>query len=124
MSFALRPIFSTGLAVVAAIIASIAIRGALMAAGTGTFDDPDNYLPLAHSLASGQGLAIKGRPTAYRPPLYPLLLAPIVTLAGDRAIPAIAVLHLMLGAGTVGLSASISRPAPFLLTESLFCPND
>lgn len=109
MSFALPPVSSTGLAIVAAIIASMAIRGALMAAGTGPFDDPDNYLPLARSLAAGQGLALKGRPTAYRPPLYPILLAPIVTLSADRAITAIAIFHLVLGGATVGMTAVAAR---------------
>ena len=47
-----------------------------MIAGRGQFDDPDNYLPLARSLAAGEGLSWSGRPTAYRPPLYPILLAP------------------------------------------------
>jgi len=109
MSFALRPISSTGLAIIAAIIASMAIRGALIAAGTGPFDDPDNYLPLAQSLAAGQGLALKGRPTAYRPPLYPILLAPIVTFSRERAITAIAIFHLALGGATVGMTAVAAR---------------
>ena len=109
MNCPLRPVSSTGLAIVAAIIASMMIRGALMAAGTGSFDDPDNYLPLAQSLAAGQGLALKGRPTAYRPPLYPILLAPIVTLSADRAITAIAIFHLVLGGATVGMTAVAAR---------------
>ncbi len=109
MSFALRPGSSTGLAIVAAIIASMAIRGALMAAGTRPFDDPDNYLPLSRSLAAGQGLALQGRPTAYRPPLYPILLAPIVTVARERALTAIAVFHILLGGATAGMTAVAAR---------------
>jgi 4-amino-4-deoxy-L-arabinose transferase-like glycosyltransferase len=100
---------STGLATVLAVIASMLIRGALMSSGTGRFDDPDNYLPLARSLAAGEGLAIKGRLTAYRPPLYPLLLAPILKLSGDRAMAMIAMFHLMLGAATVGVTALAAR---------------
>ena len=63
-----------------------------MVRGSGAFDDPDNYLPLARSLAAGEGFAFKGRPTAYRPPLYPLVLAPLVAAGdgwarlGDRAV--------------------------------------
>ena len=109
MSSAPRPGSSTGLALVVAIIASMVIRGALMAAGTGTFDDPDNYLPLAQSLAAGQGLALKGRPTAYRPPLYPLLLSLILKLSAKRAIAAIALFHLVLGGATVGMTALAAR---------------
>jgi 4-amino-4-deoxy-L-arabinose transferase-like glycosyltransferase len=44
--------------------------------------DPDNYLPLARSVAQGDGLAFNGRPTAYRPPLYPLLLAAGLSIPG------------------------------------------
>ena len=51
-----------------------------MMRGSGAFDDPDNYLPMARSLASGDGFSFKGRPTAYRPPLYPLVLVPAITL--------------------------------------------
>jgi 4-amino-4-deoxy-L-arabinose transferase-like glycosyltransferase len=80
-----------------------------MLAGSGSFEDPDNYLPLAQSLCEGKGLAWNGRPTAYRPPLYPVLLAPLVKFLGPRPILAIAILHLVLGAGTVGLTAVAAR---------------
>ncbi len=46
--------------------------------------DPDNYLPLAESVAKGEGLRFGDRLTAYRPPLYPILLAPGVALVGSR----------------------------------------
>ncbi len=100
---------STGLAMIVALIAAMVVRGALMAVGTGAFDDPDNYLPLAQSLAAGQGLMLKGRPTAYRPPLYPILLAPIVKFGGQKLIPAIAIFHLLLGAATVGMTVLAAR---------------
>jgi 4-amino-4-deoxy-L-arabinose transferase-like glycosyltransferase len=76
-----------------------------MVAGTGQFDDPDNYLPLARSVAAGEGLSLNGRFTAYRPPLYPILLAPLVTLPGEMPVRGIALLHIVLGAATVGLTA-------------------
>ena len=75
-----------------------------MVAGTGQFDDPDNYLPLARSVAAGEGLSLNGRLTAYRPPLYPILLAPFVTLPGEMPVRGIALLHIVLGAATVGLT--------------------
>ena len=53
-----------------------------MVTGLGRLDDPDHYLTLARSLAEGRGFALDGRPTAYRPPLYPILLAPLVGDAG------------------------------------------
>ena len=89
----------------AIIILALLLRAAVMARGTDRFDDPDNYLPMARSLASGEGFALRGRPTAYRPPLYPLILAPLAA-GRDAWIPwGIALLHLGLGAGTVGMAA-------------------
>jgi 4-amino-4-deoxy-L-arabinose transferase-like glycosyltransferase len=85
-------------------ILAVLLRAAVMARDSGAFDDPDNYLPMARSLASGQGFVFKGRPTAYRPPLYPLILVPTVWL-GDWERHGIAVLHLGLGAGTVWMTA-------------------
>ena len=76
-----------------------------MARRSGAFDDPDNYLPLARSLAAGDGFVQRGRATAYRPPLYPLMLAPLVSKTGEVSFPGIALLHLGLGAGTVWLTA-------------------
>lgn len=80
------------------------VRLGAMSVGGGRFDDPDNYLPLARSIAAGDGLTLNGRPTAYRPPLYPLILAPLVPLFGDRLIAAVAGLHLLLGVATAGLT--------------------
>jgi hypothetical protein len=48
------------------------------------------------------------RPTAYRPPLYPLVLAPCVAL-GDYGRAAIGALHVLLGAATVGLVLLVGR---------------
>ena len=70
---------------------------------SGRLEDPDNYLRLARRLAEGRGFAWNGRPTAYRPPLYPLLLVPLVAaLADGKPLGlGIAVLHAALGAATV-----------------------
>ena len=101
--------FSTEFALVLAVLASLVIRCAVMAAGSGAFEDPDNYLPLARTIAAGQGLMLNGRPTAYRPPLYPILLAPLTMMTGERVIAAVAVFHLALGAITVGMTALAAR---------------
>jgi hypothetical protein len=89
----------------------LAARVALILPGFGTLSDPDNYLPLARSLARGQGFRLEdGRLTAYRPPVYPILLAPIVATLGDRLLPwGIAVLHIGLGLGTVALTYLTAR---------------
>jgi len=84
--------------------AAFVARLAAMSVGSGRFEDPDNYLPLARSVASGDGLMLRGRPTAYRPPLYPMILAPLASLTGDRPHTAVGLLHLLLGAATAGLT--------------------
>jgi hypothetical protein len=74
-------------------------------------DDPDNYLRLAGALAEGRGFVWDGRPTAYRPPLYPLVLAPLVAAFGGGAPLGAAVggLHAVVGAATVLLTGLTAR---------------
>jgi hypothetical protein len=74
-------------------------------------DDPDNYLPLARALAEGRGFALRGRPTAYRPPLYPIALAPMVAALGDgpRLTVALVGSHALLGAATALLTWRAAR---------------
>jgi Gpi18-like mannosyltransferase len=48
-------------------------------------NDPDRYIPFAKSLWAGDGFIYNGRPTAYRPPLYPLILAPLAGILGEAA---------------------------------------
>lgn len=99
------------LAWVALLLAAALVRLALSApwAGRGP-EDPDNYLPLARSLAEGRGFCLPdGRPTAYRPPLYPLILAPL-SRSGPAALAwGIAILHALLGSATVGLTGMTAR---------------
>ena len=65
-------------------------------------DDRDHYRLLAEGLIEGNGLVHPdhGTPTAYRPPLFPLVLAAVTwtTGAGDIGVAA---LHLALGLATV-----------------------
>jgi 4-amino-4-deoxy-L-arabinose transferase-like glycosyltransferase len=93
----------------AIVLLAILVRALVMVRGSGRFDDPDNYIPLARSLASGAGFLFKGRPTAYRPPLYPLMLAPFLGSEGSPSVLGIAMLHLALGAGTVWLTAAAAK---------------
>ena len=73
--------------------------------------DPDNYLPLARSLAEGRGLALPdGRPTAYRPPLYPIVLSNLPTRDGvSVSLWKVGVLHVVLGVATVLLTYLTAR---------------
>src|SRR5579862_4717684 len=55
--------------------------------------DAEQYVDLARNLASGHGFAatfpqIYLHATAFRPPLYPALLAPVMSLAGKALWPA------------------------------------
>jgi Dolichyl-phosphate-mannose-protein mannosyltransferase len=93
----------------AIVLVAILLRAAVMVRGPGPFDDPDNYLPLARSLAGGGGFSLDGHPTAYRPPLYPLMLAPLILMLGTRVFWGVALLHISLGAGTVLLTAIAAR---------------
>ena len=64
--------------------------------------DPDGYLRLAANLVEHGTFGQGDTPTAYRPPLYPLLLTGCVAM-GDWCRPAIGALHVVLGAATVAL---------------------
>src|SRR4051794_25706666 len=72
-----------GLPVFAVAAMAFFLRLAAAAPWDGQLEDPDNYLVLARSLAEGRGYVWNGQPTAYRPPLYPCLLAPMVAMLGD-----------------------------------------
>jgi hypothetical protein len=64
--------------------------------------DRDNYLLLAENLLAGNGYcSMPGQPTAYRPPLYPLLVAVCLKVGGFAAI---GVVQVLLGAATVWLT--------------------
>jgi 4-amino-4-deoxy-L-arabinose transferase-like glycosyltransferase len=70
--------------------------------------DPDGYCQLAENLVHHGVFGSGEKPTAYRPPLYPLLLAPCVVF-GRFANLAVAALHLGLGLATVGLVYRLGR---------------
>ena len=95
----------------AVVLLGLLVRSALLAQSlrTGGLDDLDKYLPLARGLVEGRGFALDGRPTAYRPPLYPLVLAPIVAVMGPRVDLGVAALHLVLGAATMALTWVAAR---------------
>ncbi len=76
----------------------------------GAVADPDNYLPIAVSLAEGRGFTFDGRPTAYRPPLYPLTLAPGVAAVGpERAWAWVLALNAALGVATIATTIAAAR---------------
>ncbi|MBW3542460.1 MAG: hypothetical protein KY476_19515 [Planctomycetes bacterium] len=65
--------------------------------------DRDSYLALGRRVAEGRGYTDPaGQPTAYRPPLYPLLIATIHSIGGGRT--ALAAVHVLLGTATAALT--------------------
>lgn len=71
-------------------------------------DDRDAYLGIAENLMQGVGYCTPGtnHPTAFRPPLYPLLLAIVMKLAGTAGL---AMLHLCLGAITIWATVRLAE---------------
>ena len=60
-------------------IVAILMRIAIVGPRIGGFvDDPDHYVDLARSLTQSHQYALRGKPTAYRPPLYPIILAALL----------------------------------------------
>ena len=122
----MRHIFKAGSLLPTVVLVALLARAAVLTLEFHELTvDRDAYLGLAQSLADGHGYRMPGthQPTAYRPPLYPLLLAGVSLISqplGEAAFPAgIAVLQLLAGAGTVWLTWRVVRwrlpsPAPQL----------
>lgn len=76
--------------------------------------DPDDYRVLAENWASTGTFGFlgddgAGRPTAFRPPLYPWMLSWGASVERDLPSLYVAILHLFLGLGTVILSWRLGR---------------
>ena len=71
--------------------------------------DRDAYLKIAQNVADGIGFTATDadHPTAYRPPLYPLLLAVVLKLGGCPV--AIGIVQLLFGTATVFLTAKLGH---------------
>jgi len=90
---------SGGLLLLLVVLAAIAARAAAcLAFSANLSDDRDVYLAMATGIREGRGLSSPGTtvPTAFRPPLYPLLLVPVSDSPLGRAA-----LHCGLAAGMV-----------------------
>ena len=88
---------------------ALAVRVVVVAlAPDSLHNDPDGYRYLAENLLRGGVFGYGQVSSAYRPPLYPLLLTPCVAL-GPFAVGAMAVLHVALGVATVWLVYRLGR---------------
>ena len=95
--------------VVGILLLSLALRIAVVATRSAELNvERDAYLGMAQGIREGRGLSVPGttQPTAFRPPLYPLLLAPIS--APEQAWLR-GLLQVVLGTATVGLAWRIAK---------------
>ncbi|NQV24798.1 MAG: glycosyltransferase family 39 protein [Rhodopirellula sp.] len=73
--------------------------------------DRDSYLKIAQNLVNGNGYcSTVGQPTAYRPPLYPLLVAVCIQMGGTIAL---AIVQILLGTATVWLTWLLAERCRF-----------
>ena len=84
------------------VLAVLLIRVGVLVLPSSLSDDPDGYRVLAENLVEHGCLGAGENPTAYRPPLYPLLLAACFTLDPGGHL-AIGILHLASGLAAVWL---------------------
>ena len=94
--------------IIAILILAAIIRATVLWLGAADLNaDPDSYARIASTLAKTGTFGFEGEggasPTAFRPPLYPWLLSWLV-FDGHVSQAAVAVLHLLLGCGTVALT--------------------
>ncbi len=95
--------------------AAVAVRllyWALMTPHWRPMSDSAQYVGLAHSLADGHGYGstfpqLWHHPTAFRPPLYPLLLTPMVWLSGNALWP-LRLLSVVIGAAVAVLASRLA----------------
>jgi 4-amino-4-deoxy-L-arabinose transferase-like glycosyltransferase len=98
------------------ILLSIAARVTLLKGNQGRLgEDLDDYLRLAENVAEWGTLGSYDSPTAFRPPLYPLVLAPLywlqthLGLAWGWRLAAIAFIHLVFGAAATVLTFRVAE---------------
>jgi hypothetical protein len=71
--------------------------------------DAPAYVRLADSLLAGKGFSYVGQPSAFRPPLYPLLLAAMHFASGHKYLLVMRIIQLFAGIGTAWLSALVAN---------------
>ncbi len=100
---------SPRLAVGGLLLFALIVRGAVLLLSPDALKaDPDAYRAVAENLVEYGTFGNQNSPTAYRPPLYPCVLAALVWL-GPASRAAIGFLHLILGLGTVWLTYRLGQ---------------
>jgi 4-amino-4-deoxy-L-arabinose transferase-like glycosyltransferase len=104
-----RPFRGERGALFALLAGTILLRSAIIARDPASLQtDVDNYRALAQNLVAHGVYGAGQVPTAYRPPLYPIVLAPIVA-CGAPGVAAVATLHVALGVAAVWLVAVLGQ---------------
>ena len=95
--------------------AALVVRVGYLAAMVGRppLSDADQYLDIARNVSAGNGVAMQWpqlhvHATAFRPPLYPVLLGGWINLLGDSPTVARA-LNVLIGLGVVALATLFAR---------------
>ncbi|MFQ6096522.1 MAG: glycosyltransferase family 39 protein [Armatimonadota bacterium] len=115
-----RPISRRAILVVFALATGLRL-GYDWAAGRFTADlmlDEHHYHAFALSLAAGEGYRFEGKPSAFRPPVYPLFLAATYLVVGERPGVVRGLQGLISAATCVGL-IFVAREAGFSARTSL-----
>lgn len=95
--------------IVGAVVVAATLR-AVVLLWPGAFAlDPDSYQRVGMNLAHRGVFALDGKPTAYRPPLYPLVLSAAVLGGGPHWRTVVGAIHWLFGVGTILCVLSIVR---------------
>src|SRR5581483_5895335 len=91
------------------VLLAVFVRGGVLVAQYDRLSaDPDGYRSLAQNLLERGTLGRGNQPSAYRPPLYPIVLAGC--LAGPwKPETAIALVHFALGLATVAITVWLAK---------------
>jgi 4-amino-4-deoxy-L-arabinose transferase-like glycosyltransferase len=89
------------------LLALLVRAAAMMGMQSSLTADPDNYRALAENLARTGVLGTDERPSAYRPPLYPLLLRALCVRNGQLLAHRVAIFQVLLGAATTWIVWSL-----------------
>lgn len=98
----------------ALLLVALVLRGGVLWKFAGRLaEDNDNYRAIAARVVAGDGFADpqSHTPTAYRPPLYPLLLAGVLTCGGGDL--SIGIVQLVMGVAAAGLTVLCGRRLGF-----------
>ena len=104
-----RPLLALVLLGIAARLAVVALAGNELIAWWSGGSDAPAYVTLASNIAEGRGFSYAGQPTAFRPPLYPLLLAGMMRAFGSHYVLAMRVLQFVAGLLTAYLCWRLGR---------------